>query len=63
MRRKILIQSALKSADAGASNGASNFAIRSLEADLASFEMTRLPEKGAKLCRGSSKMRQSAYEN
>ena len=45
MCRKMLIQSALKSTDPGASNGGSNIGIRPLEADLVSFEVARMPEK------------------
>ena len=41
----MFIRGALKSTDPGASNGGSNFEIRPLEADLASFEVARLPKK------------------
>ena len=43
--RKILIRSALKSSDPGASNGGSNLELRPLEADLVSSEVARLSEK------------------
>ena len=42
--RKMLIRSALKSTDPGASNGGANFEIRPLGADLVSFEVARLSE-------------------
>ena len=49
-RSKMLIRSALKTTDPGASNGGSNFELRPLEADLVSFEVAMLPchtrEKG-----------------
>ena len=63
MCRRILIRSALKSSDLCASNGGPNFEIRPLEADLVSFEMAKLPEKRARLCRQNSKMGQNAFEN
>ena len=63
MSRKISIRIALKSTDPGASNGGPNFEIRPVEADLVSFEVARLPEKRARLCRQNSKMGQNAYEN
>ena len=61
--RKILIRSALKSSDPGASNEGSNFEIRLIGADLVSFEVARLPEKRARLRRQNSKLSQNAHEN
>ena len=59
----MLIRSALKSTDPGASNGGSNFEIRPLGADLASFEVARSSEKMARLGRSNSKLSQNALEN
>ena len=61
--RKMLNWSALKSTDPGASNVGPNFEIRSLEADLVSFEVARLSERMARLCQQNSKLDQNAYEN